>query len=355
MTAVDGSQARADTARGPTAGDPTSARSLHHTTVVTPEGVVLEFRAAGIGSRTLAIVIDLIVQFIAAVVLLFVVGAASFLIGSTASVVAILVGLFLVFYGYPIGMEAAGGGRTLGKRALGLRVLTIEGGPVGVRHATIRALLGLFDYWLPAPGGLVALAFALTTTNSQRLGDLAAGTIVVREARAASESVLFAPAPGAEGFGLNLDASRLQPAHYALAREFLVRAPDLLPDARAQLSLQLADSLAEATGTVRPPELHPEWFVQSLLFAYQRRSAALDADWGPARRPPSGHPVGSPPPGGPPIAAPPVGARPPVDLAGLTPPSGPPVGAPGTGGDLGRYPPPSGSPVPGKPPPGAGS
>lgn len=320
-----------DTAgRGPTVGDPTSARSPHHITVVTPEGVVLEFRAAGVASRMLAIGLDFVILFILLILVIFsavVVAAAG---AGTPAVVFAIVALFAVFYGYPVAFEAFGGGRTIGKRAFGLRVITVEGGPVGVRHATIRALLSVVDYWLPAPGGVIALISALVTNRSQRLGDLAAGTIVIREPSRTATPYVFGLVVGAERYGLNLDASRLKPAHYALARELLVRSADLLPEARERLAEELADHLAAETGNPRPSELSAERFLQSLLFAHQQQARATNGDGGASSG--TGSPV---------MATPPAASMP------------PPGGAPVHAGPLAAMAPPSGAPVPIGPPPDA--
>ncbi|MEL7155631.1 MAG: RDD family protein [Actinomycetota bacterium] len=350
MTAIEGPPVGGADGRGPTAGDPAAARSLHHITVVTPEGVVLEFRAAGVASRMMAVALDLAIQYVLIIVMALV-GAFLAAFSPTVALVFVVVGFFLVFWGYPAVLETFWGGRTVGKRVFGLRVLTIEGGPVGFRQAAIRALLSLVDFWLPAPGGVVALVAALTTKNSQRLGDLAAGTIVVRNVKDAAPTFFFNPVVGAEAYGLTLDASRLAPEHYALAREFLVRAPDLLPSSRAALGADLADRLVRASGTPRPEGMSPEAYLQSLLFAHQRRARASEAE-----------PVGSigygpvgPPPGPSPTAG--IGPPPapsPTGLAGLPAPVGPPVTAPVTApvaSDLAGLPAPVGPPVAGAAPP----
>jgi uncharacterized RDD family membrane protein YckC len=86
---------------------------------------------------------------------------------------------FAVLWGYPTAMETLWRGRSLGKAALGLRVVTIEGAPVRFRHAAIRATLGVVDFLLTAGGA--AVISVLLTPRSQRLGDLVAGTVVLRE------------------------------------------------------------------------------------------------------------------------------------------------------------------------------
>lgn len=254
--------------RGPTAGDPSVARTLHTTAVVTPEAVLLEFRAAGIASRVLAKGIDLILQFIGFyVVLLLSIFVA---VGNeTVAVIVVLVTTFLVFFGYPM-IEAFWGGQTLGKKIMGIKVITIEGGPVGFRHAAIRSLVWIVEFLLP-PGGLLALAAGLLTRRSQRVGDLAAGTVVVRSAKTAVAPLFFSPAYGAEQFGSTFDAGRIGPQHYALVREFLSRAHELTPQARAHVAIRLADGLVGVCGKPRPVEMHPEVYLVSAVFAVQRR------------------------------------------------------------------------------------
>ncbi len=219
--------------------------------------------------------IDLILQLVAvigAIIVAVVIAATG---GDVAAIVAIIILLFLIVWGYPIALETLWDGKTVGKRVFGLTTMTTEGGPVGLRHSTIRALLGTIDFWFPAPGGLVALAFALGSKRSQRLGDLAAGTIVVRETKGRQMPVFFGPARGAESYYTMVDSSRLRASHYSLAREFLLRSSELAPEARGVLAERLAAGIVEATGNPRPPGISPEQYLVSLLFADQERHAAM--------------------------------------------------------------------------------
>lgn len=288
--------------------------------VVTPEAVLLEFRPAGLASRLLALLVDLLVQFATLYVVLL--GAA--ISGGGGETTVVVVGLVLVFlavFGYPALFETFWDGRTPGKRALGLRVITTEGGPVRFRHAAIRALLLVVELWIP-PGGLTGLTAALLTRRGQRLGDLAAGTIVVRVRRAGDRiaPVWFAPPPGHEAYARSLDVGGLGPPQYQLVRRFLLRAGELSPAARWHLARRLAEGTGRATGSPCPPGLHPEAYLLCVAAAHQQRSAAAGAA-GPPPPPPTGAPL----PGAPP---PPTGAA----------AAGPP-------------PPPTGPPVPGLPPP----
>ncbi|MFT7602232.1 MAG: putative RDD family membrane protein YckC [Acidimicrobiales bacterium] len=277
--------------RGPTTADPTLARSLHAAAVVTPEAVLLEFRAAGIGSRLLAKGIDLIVQFIAFYALV-IAGAVLVAFSETVGVIFIFVSIFLIFFAYPT-IEAFWNGQTVGKKVLGIKVITVEGGPVRFRHAAIRSMVWLVEFLLP-PGGLFALAAALLTRQSQRIGDLAAGTVVIRSAKVTSSPVFFSPAFGAEHFSATFDAGRVTPAHYALVREFLLRAHELTYGARLQVAERLAGVVSETSGRLRPAELTAEHYLISVVFAYQKRFASADVFF-------PGVPASPPAPIGPPV------------------------------------------------------
>jgi len=241
--------------------------------IVTPEGVLLEFDEAGIGSRTLAISLDLTVQFIALFAFLFMLGlaAGSNSIPVSVAVIIVVISVLAILIGYPVVMETVTRGRTLGKMALGLRVVTGEGAPVQFRHAFIRAALGIIDFWIP-PIGVVAMWTVLFTRRSQRLGDLVAGTIVVRERQATTDmsSFHFPPPQGYEGYVASLDVATLGDERYALIRSFLLRVWDFSPDARYSTSAKLATGVAAHLHHT-PPQIHPELFLASVAAAYQAR------------------------------------------------------------------------------------
>ena len=154
-------------------------------TIATPEGVQLALPLAGIATRFMALMLDLLIGFGVAFILLM---AAAVVANAIAAIVA--ASLLLVFYiGYHVLFEVAGGGRTVGKRAAGLRVVMDGGAPVGLRASLIRNLMRLIEglplFYMPA------IITALSTRDNQRLGDLAAGTLVVREMKAPTTAALL--------------------------------------------------------------------------------------------------------------------------------------------------------------------
>ncbi|MEJ5256491.1 MAG: RDD family protein [Acidimicrobiales bacterium] len=241
--------------------------------IVTPEAVVLEFDTASVGSRTIAEIIDVLVQ-LACLVAVWTVTA--FIVGTVGSLetVAVIVGLvltLLVLVGYPAGFETLWRGRTLGKAAMGLRVVTREGGTIRFRHAAIRAMFALIEIY--ASFGAIAVISIILTRDDQRVGDLAAGTIVLRERTAGSRAVAvsFLPPPGFEAYTASLDVTALTQEQYGLIRSFLLRAHELTPPARSSLAARLATPVAQLLRHAPPPQVGPELFLACVAAAYQRR------------------------------------------------------------------------------------
>jgi uncharacterized RDD family membrane protein YckC len=321
--------------------------------MVTPEAVALEFRTANLGSRILAYLIDMLVVVAGILAGLFAVAllgqASDVVVPDWVALTIVLVLLPSWWLGYFIAFETLWRGRTLGKAALGLRVVTKEGAPVRFRHAAIRGLLGLVDFLVL--GGFLAVVFILFTRDNQRLGDLVAGTLVLRErsALAAPAPVSFAPPPGLEHYAATLDPSGVGNEEYQAVRTFLLRAPNLSPGPRSALALQLANPLAARLRPPPPAGISPELYLQCVAAAYQqRRRMATGRDqgvgpgeetgglWTIAEVPSSGRlrsptgglgagPPGSRPPAPDPAQAgnePGEGTRPsPVDQGGFAPPA----------------------------------
>jgi uncharacterized RDD family membrane protein YckC len=265
--------------------------------IVTPEAVVLEFDTAGIASRALARAIDVLIQGALLLVLILVTVV---VLGGEGwvALVLVIIGVAVVVIGYPIVTEVATRGRSPGKAALGLRVVTVEGAPISARHAFIRSAIGLVDFLL-VPGGRIAVVVALLSVRSQRLGDVFAGTMVLRErtANRPAMAVWFNPPPGLEGYAATLDVSTVSDAQFGLVRSYLLRRADLSPEARSALSVRLATPLVATMHHHTPPGVYADQFLQCVAAAYQRRHA------GPPPSAPAGGPSPPPPPPPPPSAS----------------------------------------------------
>jgi len=191
--------------------------------------------------------------------------------------VVLLVISTAVLLGYPVAFETLWRGRTPGKAALGLRVVTKEGAPVRFRHAAVRGFVGLVDFYVTT--GAAAVIAVLITRDNQRLGDLAAGTLVLRERSGAgrARAVRFGVPPGYEGYAATLDTAGLRAEDYAAVRSFLMRAGTLPAHVRADLGAQVADAVAARLHHRPPPGVTAEAFLACAAAAFQHRSASASA------------------------------------------------------------------------------
>ena len=237
--------------------------------VATPEGVTLEVTLAGVGSRFAAGVIDQLLRWallLALAILLGVAGGADAFDGGFV-VAALVVALFLVQFAYDVLFETLASGRTPGKRWTGLRVVKAGGAPVGFVASALRNLLRIVD---ALPGFyLVGILSVLFTRNNQRLGDLAAGTIVVRERRQSTALPSTAPPALRDDAGL-YDVSAISAEELATVRRFLERRSMLTPDARERLAYEMATRLGPKVAGP-PRRWEPEAFLEYLVAAKAAR------------------------------------------------------------------------------------
>lgn len=247
-----------------------------HVGVVTPEAVLLELPTAGVATRAFARLVDLGVQMLLLALLGTVV---AFLppVGISPVLVVMAIG-FTVLLVWPIGIEILWRGRSPGKYAFGLRVVGADGAPETPRQAVVRGLVALVDLY--ASLGFLAAVAAMGSASSQRPGDLAAGTVVIRQrpTSVGSGPIAFHPPPGYEGYVATLDVSALDDEDFTLVREFLLRAGELEPGARHALALELAGAVLARTGHVLPGVIDPQTWLVCVASAYQLRQGGLLAD-----------------------------------------------------------------------------
>ncbi len=210
--------------------------------VETPEHVVLSFELAGLGTRAAAAAVDLAILFCAylGMAVFFAVARAgewwSSALGSWGTAIVVLV-LGLSFFLYYALFETLGDGRTPGKRALGIRVVLDTGRPVTANAATVRNFIRIVDFLVPL-GPLPGALLVFVHPANKRLGDLAAGTIVVRD-RAAAWGLAPAP-PLVSTEALELGPPELTDQEFQLLDRFLARAHELTPAVRNRLTTDLS-------------------------------------------------------------------------------------------------------------------
>jgi uncharacterized RDD family membrane protein YckC len=243
--------------------------------LVTGEAVVLQVRIARMPTRALACAIDVIIQGIALTVLLTTL--LGFLITQANSALAdalVFVVILLVLIGYRVVMETLTRGRTLGKMMLGLKVVRDDGSSIRFRHALVRALLWLFvDFapWFAASPGIVA---SLMNKQGKRIGDIVAGTVVIRERHQPMASPpLFVPGHLVQ-WAQSLELSRLSDELANTAREYLARYTELEPGARIALGDALAFRVGGVTAPAPPVPISSPAFLSAVLAERRRRELA---------------------------------------------------------------------------------
>ncbi|MFE0766599.1 RDD family protein [Streptomyces smyrnaeus] len=240
--------------------------------LVTGDGVVLGLRPARLPSRALAICVDLLLAWgIYLALSLALLTAVSSL--DVAALAAVQVGLFLlVLVGVPIAVETLTGGRSVGKMAAGLRVVRDDGGPIRFRHALVRGALGVVEIQLLF--GLVACMTSLVSERGRRLGDVFAGTLVVRERLPAAQEMFVPPPPQwlGEQFA-ELDLSRVPDSLWLAVRQFLLRAGQLDPAVRHTMGEQLANDVRAWVGTSAPYGVPAADYLAGVVAERRRREA----------------------------------------------------------------------------------
>jgi uncharacterized RDD family membrane protein YckC len=256
--------------------------------VETPEQVSLHFPLAGLGSRFLAVMIDLLIQGAANFVLIIVVvlafsavektGAAGHLSDTAAKWFAagIILFYFVLYWGYFSLFEAFRNGQTPGKRVLNIRVIKDSGRQITFFEALARNLLRVVD-WLPGIY-LVGTISILLTKQNKRLGDLVADTIVVHERAEEFSGYVSLPfssgsfaAPYASSPQLSEipadRVARLSGEDLLLIDSYLARALSLPLETRAQLASRLLDGLCSKMDIAVPTQAPPERTLESLAYA----------------------------------------------------------------------------------------
>jgi uncharacterized RDD family membrane protein YckC len=270
--------------------------------VVTGEAVVLEVPCARFPSRLLALALDLLIQGILLFALFVIVGLAVTNNGATsatAGAIALTVTIAIVV-GYPVLWETLTRGGTPGKFALGLRVVSDDGGPERFRQALVRGLAAVVEIWLLL--GCPALICSLLSERGKRLGDVFAGTFVIQQRLPAGRNAAALPAvsPELALWGASLEMSGLTDQTAETARRYLARLPELTPAARAGLGERIAGAVRAQVSPLPPPGTPVVAYLSAVLAERRDREHARLAVSPAGGSPERGTPGrGSPEPGSP--------------------------------------------------------
>ena len=234
--------------------------------VETPGQVALSLPLAGVGARGLAALLDLLAVFLCWILGLFIYSLWGDLLGrwqglSWAGQLLLVVAVLAAGWGWDVAWEVAWRGQTPGKRALGLRVLRLDGAPVGLPESLVRNALRVVE--LPLGYAPAVLAVALSARR-QRLGDLVAGTLVVQERRFDLSRYGAPAAAEARWRELRRRApGLLAPADFERLLDFLRRRAEIEAAPRARLAERLAAVLAARAGVASPEPGEAESFLEA--------------------------------------------------------------------------------------------
>ncbi|WP_406861251.1 RDD family protein [Streptomyces sp. HUAS MG47] len=253
--------------------------------VVTGDAVYLGLQPARLPSRALAVFIDLVVVWVVYLVLSVTLTVATSSLDSAARTAMSIASFLLVLVGGPIAVETLSRGRSLGKLACGLRVVRDDGGPIRFRHALMRGAMGVAEIMMTM--GIVACIASLVSARGRRLGDVFAGTLVVRERVTAARAVpVPPPPPWLVGRFTQLDLSSVPDELWLAIRQYLTRARQLDPHVGRALAERLANDLVARTGTPPPAGVPADAFLAGVVAERQardtRRAVAAAATAGPA-------------------------------------------------------------------------
>ncbi|OBK47018.1 RDD family protein [Mycobacterium sp. 1081908.1] len=284
--------------------------------VVTGDAVVLDVQIAQLPVRAAGALIDITVIFICYVLGLMLWAATLTQFDSALSTAVLLIFTVLVIVGYPLAFETATRGRSVGKMAMGLRVVSEDGGPERFRQALFRALASVVEIWMLA--GSPAVICSLFSPKGKRIGDVFAGTVVVSERGPRLSPPPVMP-PSLAWWASSLQLSGLGAGQAEVARQFLSRASQLDGQLRLQMAYRIAGDIVSSIAPPPPAGAPPELVLAAVLAERHRRELAR-------LRPqlPTMPPAGPWPPPAPPAAPwpqpPPQQPWPQTDPGGFAPP-----------------------------------
>jgi uncharacterized RDD family membrane protein YckC len=236
--------------------------------MVTGDAVVLDVAIAQLPVRAISAFIDVSIMFTGYFIGLILAATVLTRFDDALAGAVVVIFTVLTIVGYPLVFEVTTRGRTLGKMAMGLRVVSDDGGPERFRQALFRALASVIEIWLLAGGP--AVICSLLSSKGKRIGDVFAGTMVISE-RTPRLSPLPPMPPALAWWAASLHMSGLRPEQAERARQFLSRASQLDPQIRAELGYRICSEIVAQVSPPPPPGTPPPLILAAVLAERHRR------------------------------------------------------------------------------------
>ena len=263
-----------------TAASPTSSeRMIEPELLITGEAVALEITPATVANRIASGFIDYTVYALGAALSVFavlglVIGDGSALKEDLALLKALLSLVALAWLVViPLLVELFSRGRSLGRMVTGARVVRDDGGTVRLRHCLVRTLLAVVEIWLAS--AVPAVCTSVVSKRGKRLGDMLAGTYVVRDRHRSSMAPPLLMPPELAGWAAGTDLRALPGGLSLTARTFLQRASSMDAGYRSHLGLDLASQVQAYVSPPPPAGTHPERFLAAVLTERRNRELVL--------------------------------------------------------------------------------
>ena len=245
--------------------------------LVTGEAVALDLRSMSFVLRAAGAMIDYVVYFgsyILIMVLLFTFATQLGIDDALMQAIGVA-GLVLCIVAIPTAVELLSHGKSLGKLAVGARIVRDDGGAIGFRHAFIRALLNVIETFMTF--GSIAAITGLLNGRAKRIGDLVAGTYSQNERVSKAVTPVYGVPVGLVEWSRTADVAKLPDALARRVAQFLQQAPNLVPASRERLSRELANEVSVFVSPV--PPANAELFLAAVAaLRREREFAALQLE-----------------------------------------------------------------------------
>lgn len=254
---------------------PSATVGVGRNDLVSGEAVALDLPAASLGLRILSGLIDVVVSVLILILLTWLSFRLAFGVDTALLYGLLALSSMVALVAIPTTLETVTHGKTLGHYALGLRTVRDDAGPIRFRHALTRALVGVVEIYMMF--GVPALVCAAGSRRGKRVGDLVAGTYVIRDR---FTLVLTDPVPmptALESWARTADIASLPDHLGLLLRQFGQRAPGLRPESRDALAVRLTFAVAPFVAPAPPPDA-PRSDVLFAIAAERRRRDAQRLD-----------------------------------------------------------------------------
>ena len=240
--------------------------------LITGEAVALDLRSSSFVLRAAGTIIDYLLYFGSYIVMILLVSSFAGQLGIDQALLTAIgvAGLVICLVVIPTAVETISHGKSLGKLAIGSRIVRDDGGSIGFRHAFIRSLTGVFEIFMTF-GGLAAI-IALLNGRAKRLGDLVAGTYSQNERVSKAVAPIYGVPVPLTRWSQTADVAKLPDALARRVAAFLAQAAALTPETRQRLSRQLADEVSVFVSPV--PSSSAELFLAAVVSLRRDREFA---------------------------------------------------------------------------------